>query len=140
MKCKRLLLCDSKVILITFNHYLFYIFSPLQTINTMANNGTEGNMISRTVARDLLDNYINSPAFPANNHTEGVLFGRDHITNILAQSGCIGIRIYYGKLGPLSTDSSQMVVVGTDSEGNDIPGLILDTGYPCPNHCSTVKL
>jgi len=103
----------------------------------MAYTGTEGEMISRSEARLLLANYQNSPAYPANNNTEGILFGRVHLEDILSQSGCKGVRIYYGKVGPLITDLVQLVIVGTDIDGNDMTNLILDTGLPCPNYCSS---
>lgn len=104
----------------------------------MAFTGTEGNMISRNEARMLLANYQNSPAFPANNNTEGMLFGRAHIEDILSQDGCKGIRIYYGKVGPLISDPAQLVIVGTDVDGNDMTDKILDTGIPCPSFCSSL--
>ncbi len=103
----------------------------------MALNGREGNMISREEARLLLNNYQNSPAYPANNHVEGILFGRNHISDLLSQAGCEGVRIYYGKTGPLSTDPPQLVLVGTDLNGNDMTDKILDAGVPCPDFCSS---
>jgi len=104
----------------------------------MAFNGTEGTMISRTNARQLLENYENSPAFPANNNTKGVLFGRDHLLAIIGQSGCKGIRVYFGKDGVRAEDPVQLVIVGTDEEGNDMSsGLVLDAGLPCPDVCPT---
>lgn len=116
---------------------LNFIFLPLQTINIMEYNGTEGRMISRSEAQRLLADYQNSPAFAANNHTEGILFGRDHLLAILAQPGCKGMRIYYGKEGVLSTDPSNLVIVGTNAEGNDMAEMILDAGLPCPDKCSS---
>jgi len=104
----------------------------------MAFNGTEGRMIPRNEARQLMDDYQNSPAFPANNHVEGLLFGKAHVAQILEQEGCVGIRIYYGKEGVLPEGPPQLIIVGTDEEGNDMSeGLILDTGLPCPSYCSS---
>jgi len=106
----------------------------------MAYNGTEGEMILRGEARMLMENYRNSNAFVENNSKEGILFGKDHIENILAQPGCKGVRIYYGKQGPLSTDDPQMIIVGTDIDGNDMSaGHVLDMGYPCPDICSSLS-
>ena len=105
----------------------------------MAFNGKEGDMISRTEARELLDNYQNSPAYPANNHVEGILFGKDHVDDLLSQQGCVGIRIYYGKTGTLSADASQLIIVGTDVDGNDMTDKILDAGTPCPDFCSSLS-
>jgi len=104
----------------------------------MAFNGKEGDMISRDEARQLMDNYQNSQAYPANNHVEGILFGKDHVDDLLSQPGCTGIRIYYGKTGVLNNDPPQLIIVGTDGDGNDITDKILDAGLPCPTYCPSV--
>jgi len=103
----------------------------------MAYNGTEGGEILRPAARLLMLNYRNSNAFPANNQVEGILFGRDNIEALLAQPGCMGVRIYYGKDGVADTDAPQMVLVGYDIDGNDMTDLIVDMGMPCPHYCPT---
>ena len=104
----------------------------------MANNGSEGGRILRPAARASMLNYRNSAAFAANNQTEGILFGKDHIQDLLNQTGCVGIRIYYGKDGTANTDPAQMILVGTDVDGNDMANLIVDMGRPCPSHCSSL--
>jgi hypothetical protein len=103
----------------------------------MAYNGSEGGTISRAAARALMSNYRNSPAFSANNQIEGILFGKDHIENLLAQPGCTGIRIYYGKEGITNNDPPKLILVGFDIDGNDMSNLIVDLGFPCPTHCSS---
>ena len=106
----------------------------------MAFNGTEGRMIPRSEAQVLINNYKNSPAFPANNDTEGIFYGKDHIAQLLAQPGCVGIRVYYGKEGIASHDPAQMVLVGVTADENDMStGLILDGGFPCPSFCSSAS-
>ncbi|MDF1696863.1 MAG: hypothetical protein P1U56_13560 [Saprospiraceae bacterium] len=99
--------------------------------------GKEGSMISRIDAQHLLNNYRNSPAFPINRSVEGILFGRDHIFQLLNQPGCMGLRMYYGT--DLNGDP-HLVIVGTDLNGDDMaapPFEILDTGVPCPTFCSS---
>jgi len=103
----------------------------------MQYNGNEGSMISRTEARRLLDNYESSSAYAANNDVKGILFGKTHLETILAQTGCKGVRIYYGKDGTLNSDAPQLVIVGTDVDGNDLTSKILDAGLPCPTLCSS---
>jgi hypothetical protein len=105
----------------------------------MVYNGSEGGEISRPSARALMLDYHNSPAFAANNQTEGILFGKDNIHLLLAQSGCMGIRIYYGKGGTANPDPAQMILVGYDVDGNDMTDLIIDMGMPCPSHCSSAS-
>lgn len=101
----------------------------------MPYNGTEGAIIPQPAARTLMDNYENSPAFPANNLVKGILFGKDHIDQILANPRCLGIRVYYGKEGVSSNDAPQLILVGYDEDGNDLVDTIVDAGLPCPTHC-----
>lgn len=69
--------------------------------------------------------------------TKGHLVGKDRINEILAQSGCDGIRIYYGE----NNDGSQeLVLVGVDSSGNDMTsGVIVDRALKCPTYCGTAN-
>ncbi|UOQ52011.1 hypothetical protein [Hymenobacter cellulosivorans] len=56
-------------------------------------------------------------------------------TNLLAQPGCIGIRIYRG----IKEDKQEcFVLVGVDKEGADMTkGLLYDISMPCPYTCFT---
>lgn len=101
-------------------------------------NGTEGEIITITSAKEAMLNYQFSSTFIANNGIKGFLFGKDHIENILSQEECIGIRIYYGYSREVNNSLlPQLIIVGTDGDGNDIlnSDLILDTGLPCPRLC-----
>lgn len=102
-------------------------------------NGNEGSMITRAQANQLMTNYTNSASFAANGSQEGILFGKNHINAILNQTGCVGVRIYYGKSGVKPSDDAHLVIVGTDTSGNDMPNanFILDLGQPCPSDCSS---
>ena len=103
----------------------------------MAYNGSEGGTISRAAARAMMSNYRNSLAYAANDQIEGILFGKNHVEDLLAQPGCKGIRIYYGKDGTANTDAPHLILVGFDVNGNDLSNLIVDMGVPCPSHCSS---
>lgn len=62
-------------------------------------------------------------------------FGKSAVTNMLAQDGCVGMRIYYGLD---EEDVPKLVLVGVDSSGNDmVEGTILEMGHLCPPSCST---
>ena len=102
-------------------------------------NGNEGSMVTRPQAQLMMTNYKNSPSFASNNSQAGILFGKNHITAILNQAGCVGVRIYYGKSGITSSDVAHLILVGTDDDGNDMPNtnFILDMGVPCPSECSS---
>jgi len=62
-------------------------------------------------------------------------FGCDTIKNILAQPGCVGIRIYNG----LDTSNVQTsVIVGVDTYGNDLfNGILADRSLKCPINCAS---
>ncbi|HEY3429237.1 MAG TPA: hypothetical protein VGK39_01090 [Cyclobacteriaceae bacterium] len=70
-------------------------------------------------------------------------FGSDILQQILGQSDCIGIRIYYGID---DAGNKQLMLIGVDSNGeNLIPSagarlvegdnIIGDASFPCPNTC-----
>ncbi len=60
-------------------------------------------------------------------------FNAKPVLELLAQPGCVGLRIYKGR--DKAGDES-MVLVGVDADGNDITkGLLLNLGFPCPPHC-----
>lgn len=61
-------------------------------------------------------------------------YGKDALSAILDQSGCVGIRIYYA----LDNNSAkQIIAVGVDSNGNDLyNGLLAERTIKCPITCS----
>ena len=101
----------------------------------MAFNGTEGAVIDLTTASQWTANYRATGV----NLTLAQFFGKNIINSILAQPGCVGIRIYYAKD---ATGKKILIMVGADANENDMlgtpsaPGVIADFALPCPNHCS----
>jgi hypothetical protein len=64
------------------------------------------------------------------NATKAVYYTADVYEDLLAQTGCVGIRIYnaINEDGKLTN-----VLVGVDRDGNDLyTGKIYDHGLPCP--------
>jgi hypothetical protein len=60
-------------------------------------------------------------------------FSRGIIDEILAQSGCEGIRIY---LARTDTGETTLLAVGTDGDGNDLAqSTVADGVFPCPPVC-----
>ncbi len=60
-------------------------------------------------------------------------FGKDALSSVLAQPGCVGMRMYYGKH---KDGSPTLVIVGVDHKGNDMTkGLICQKIIPCPPSC-----
>ena len=95
----------------------------------MAFDGTEGGAISLTSAANLTAEYRRQHP----NQTKAHFFGKKIIQSILDQNDCMGIRLYYG----LDDDGNkQIVMVGADSDENDILDLVADLSHPCPNTCS----
>lgn len=64
-------------------------------------------------------------------------FGKSAIQAILNQSGVVGVRIYYG----LNEEGEkQLIVVGTDTLGNDLyTGLLAERSLHCPEDCSSAN-
>lgn len=61
------------------------------------------------------------------------MFPREVFDTLLAQPGCMGIRIYNGAAEDGATAN---VMVGVDRDGNDMTaGVLFDYGLPCPPYC-----
>ncbi len=94
----------------------------------MAFDGTEGGLIS------LAEGSAMTAAYRAANPGARIahFFGMDILNELLAQEGCMGIRMYYG----LNEDGdNELVIVGADANENDMLEKIADLSSPCPNLC-----
>lgn len=91
---------------------------------------SNGATISKDDAKALIDRY-------QSNHTgtkKAFLYDKDLITDMLNDaSECVGMRIY---LAQKSNSDLCVVLVGTDSDGNDLTDYtILQHGTSCPSIC-----
>lgn len=98
----------------------------------MAFNGNEGDFISLTTAATFTSDYRNSAMY---NGVQGLYLGKNKLEDLLAQTGAVGLRMYFG-LDEYS--NLVLVVVAVDSNKDDIlttSPLILDRSIPCPTEC-----
>ncbi len=80
-------------------------------------------------ARELISRYRR--ANPAGR--SAVASTRVPLDRILAQPGCVGVRMYFA-LNPDMTPT--LVMVGVNEQGNDIDsGILAEQFYPCPPFC-----
>lgn len=101
-------------------------------------NGSEGAYISQATAKSLGTNYVNSSRYAISGYIKAHFIGRDKLIEILNQNSCMGLRIYYGTdVSTTGPATPELVMVGTDENGNDIllNALILDSTFPCPPSC-----
>lgn len=92
-----------------------------------------GSIITLATASTMTGDFRKS--FP--NATKAVMYSDSVFTDILSQTGCVGIRIYNAldENGILTN-----VLVGVDRDGNDLfNGKIYDRGSLCPSFCSTTN-
>lgn len=98
---------------------------------------TQGGPISKNTAAEWIQRYQDFTEVKAH------FFGSDHVSNLLAQPGCVGMRIYHGMD---ETGKRQALLVGVREDGtniwprnssdeNDPGGIILDRHAPCPPYC-----
>ena len=94
----------------------------------MAFNGNEGEEIT------LAEGAAYTLRYRSDNPEEvkGVFFGRDHIEKLLGQDDCAGLRMYFAKN---ADGSPTLVVVGADSNQDDILEKIYQRLVPCPDKC-----
>lgn len=98
----------------------------------MSYTGHEDHSITLATAAAWTKNYRDSAGSGA---TIGGYYGGSAISAILAQTGCVGIRIYYAID---NTGAKQLVITGVDSSGNDLyNGLLAERGLNCPASCSS---
>ena len=95
----------------------------------MAFNGTEGGPITLAAAAEMTACY--RKLHP--NQTEAHFMGKENFMALLNQTGCVGIRTYYGDK---PNGGKELIFVGVDANGNDMLELIMDLNLPCPSYCS----
>lgn len=95
----------------------------------MSFDGNEAGSIPLTTAAEYTANYRDENPNSTNAH----FFGKKIINDILKQTGCVGIRIYYGIDG---NGAKQLILVGVNSSEDDLTnGIIGDNSLPCPTYC-----
>lgn len=94
--------------------------------------GNEGELISLIAASQQTANYRNQNPEAIKGH----FIGKDHLLNILNQSGCMGIRVYYGID---NSGNKELIFVGVDADENDLLYLIADHGNKCPPDCGNTN-
>ena len=98
----------------------------------MAFTGKEDHSISLQDAADLTRNYRNATLVGIKGH----FFGKDTIERILAQEGCVGLRLYHA----VENGNHTLVMVGTDAKEDDlVNGEIAQFAPPCPPNCGQLN-
>lgn len=116
--------------------------SEARLTNDYTFDGTEGDPIDLDLARSWANNFREQ-------NTTGTIahfFGTEILNQLLAEEGCVGLRIYYG----IDDEGNrQLLIVGVDEKGNDLlpatgvdgrvnddGNIVADFSYPCPTYCS----
>lgn len=97
-------------------------------------DGNEGTVISKATASAM------NAAWRANhkNEIKGVFYGKNKLKDILDQTDCMGIRVYFSEL---PTGAMTAVLVGVKADESDMEnGIILDYGKGCPTNCTISDL
>jgi len=99
----------------------------------MAFTGNENHDIPLSEAAEWTKNYRDANP----NETRAHFFGKEAILNILNQTTCVGIRIYYALD---ENDQKQLVVVGANAGKNDLyNGILAERSLRCPQDCATAS-
>ena len=98
----------------------------------MSFDGNEGAVVDLKDASDWTAKYRTTIS---TGDTIAHFFGKNKLLDILNQTGCKGIRIYYG----LNDDGEKvLILVGADKDEDDMTsGVVLDHSFRCPPTCST---
>jgi hypothetical protein len=99
----------------------------------MSNQETNPHDISLAEAAQLTKNFRDTHQSP--DTVIAQKFNKAAIMDILNQTGCCGIRVYYAQD---TAGAPKMVFTGVDVNGNDMyTGKLAQHGQPCPSSCST---
>jgi hypothetical protein len=71
------------------------------------------------------------------NATIAHFFGKQRINALLNQTGCMGIRMYYGV--NVVSGEKELILVGVKSDGNDMTQMVMDMSHRCPKDCSAAN-
>lgn len=91
--------------------------------------GDEGETVTLDEAKSFTANYRNANSGAIKAHT----VGKNKLNSILNQTGCVGVKMYYG----LDEDEAKcLVLVGVKEDGTDMTsGVIVERNPPCPPYC-----
>ncbi len=97
----------------------------------MAFTGNEAEQITLATAIEWTSNFrTNAPRGSTLAH----FFGKTIINQILAQPGCVGIRVYNSI--ETETGKKQLIMVGADAQEKDLyNGIIAERSFLCPPFC-----
>jgi hypothetical protein len=116
-----------------FFNYIYltnYLSVLILKKNIMEFTGNESEQITLATAAEWTKNYRST--IPSG-ETLGHFFGMNMINSILAQTGVVGIRMYYALD---NNGAKQLIMVGTDANQNDLyEGIIADKSTSCPPFC-----
>lgn len=130
MSIKRIIVATSILMVLAIALFIYPSIDRSISAEQSKYTGNEDHSISLPEAVGLTKAYRIASAPDA---VLGHYFGKNAIAKALAQPGCVGIRMYYGKH---KDGSPAMVIVGVDNKGNDITsGLICQRSIPCPPEC-----
>lgn len=80
------------------------------------------------------EDYVNAYRRLYPNAIKGYFAGANKLNDILAQGGCIGLRIYNGYSE--EEKRTNLVAIGVDADGKDMTsGYIMERMLPCPTNC-----
>lgn len=99
----------------------------------MALNVNSGDLITEEKAKELIRSF--EMRFPG--EVVSSFIGANHVNSVLAQDGCVGLRIYNGY--DAAAQKISLVIVGVDEHDNDlvVDGVIYDQLVTCPPTCPT---
>ncbi len=63
-------------------------------------------------------------------------FHKDQVLKLLAQPGCVALRIHYGRN---EAGAQDLILTGMDGNDRDLTGEVLERNFPCPPYCDSAS-
>ena len=128
---KKVILCASILSLVLCTFIVYPLINRPVSAEQTKYTGTENHFIT------LQEGIALTKAFRHSAPSDAVLaqyYGKNALEATLAQPGCVGLRMYYGKH---QDGSPTLVIVGVDHSGNDMTkGIVMQRACPCPGDCA----
>lgn len=101
----------------------------------MTLTGNEDHRITLTEAAEMTKRFRDQ--LPSTGGIIAHCFGKEAVQSVLNQTGCVGLRLYFGID---ANNVEHLVGTGVDSSGNDLyTGSLIERTLICPLECSATN-
>ena len=130
MSLKKIVLTISILSIIVIALFIYPSMNQSVKADQVSSTGYKNQIISFQDAMGILKT---SERIAASDAVIAQYFGKDLVDKILAQPGCVRVRMYYGKH---ANGKPGVLILGVNKYGKDmVSGILAMPTKPCPPYC-----